>query len=92
MKAIIAERERLFAELGKIDFLKPFPSQGNFILCRVLRGEAKELHQKLQSKGILVRYFDKPLVQNCIRISVGKPEHTDAVIRALRESGGETGG
>ncbi|MFC2122560.1 histidinol-phosphate transaminase [Bacteroidota bacterium] len=92
VEAIIAERERLFAELGNIDFLKPFPSRGNFILCRVLRGEAKELHQKLQSKGILVRYFDKPLVQNCIRISVGKLEHTDAVIRALRELGGETGG
>jgi len=84
VKAIIAERERLLAELGNIDFLKPFPSRGNFILCRVLRGEAKALHQKLQSKGILVRYFDKPLVHNCIRISVGKPEHTDAVIKALR--------
>ena len=92
VKAIITERERLFAELRKIDFLKPFPSQANFILCSVLKGTARELHQKLQSKGILVRYFDKPFVQNCIRISVGKPEHTDVLIKALQESGGETGG
>ena len=83
VKAIVAERERLFGELKKIDFLKPFPSQANFVLCLVLRGEARELHQRLQSKGILVRYFDKPFVQNCIRISVGRPEHTDALIKAL---------
>ncbi len=83
VKAIVTERERLFGELKKIDFLKPFPSQANFILCLVLRGEARELHQRLQSKGILVRYFDKPFVQNCIRISVGRPEHTDALIKAL---------
>jgi histidinol-phosphate/aromatic aminotransferase/cobyric acid decarboxylase-like protein len=32
-----------------------------------------------------VRYFDTPLLRNSIRISVGKPEHTDALIRALRD-------
>ncbi len=84
VKAIIAERGRLFEELEKLKWLKPFPSQANFIFCSVLNGKAKELHQKLQNKGILVRYFDQPMVQNGIRISVGKPEHTDAVIKALR--------
>ncbi len=88
VKAIIAERERLFVGLEKIEWLKPFPSQANFILCLVLNGEARELKQKLQDKGILVRYFDKPLLQNYIRFSVGKPEHTDALIKALQEIGG----
>jgi len=41
----------------------------------------------LQDKGIMVRYFDTPLLKNSIRISVGKPEHTDALIEALREIG-----
>ncbi|MBA7472446.1 Histidinol-phosphate aminotransferase [subsurface metagenome] len=85
VKAIIAERERLFGELKKLEWLRPFPSQANFILCSVLNGRAKELWQKLQRKGILVRYFDQPILRNCIRISVGKPEHTDALIKALRE-------
>ena len=85
VKAIIAERERLFAELKKLKSLKPFPSQANFIFCSVLNGNAGELHQKLQNKGILVRYFDQPLLQNSIRISVGKPEHTDVLIEKLRE-------
>ena len=85
VKAIIAERERLFGELEKLEWLKPFPSQANFIFCSVLKGEARELQQKLQDKGILVRYFDQPRLRNSIRISVGKPEHTDVLIKALRE-------
>jgi len=88
VKAIVAERGRLFAELKKLKWLKPFPSQANFIFCSVLNGKAGELQQKLQKKGILVRYFDKPMLRNSIRISVGKPEHTDALIKALREIGG----
>jgi histidinol-phosphate aminotransferase len=87
VKAIIGERERLWEELKKLKWLKPFSSQANFILCLVLDGEATELRQKLQDKGILVRYFDQPLLRNYIRISVGKPEHTDALIKALKEIG-----
>lgn len=85
VKAIIAERGRLFRELKKVSWLKPYPSQANFVYCDVLRDSAAELHEKLQKKGILVRYFDKPLLKNSIRVSVGKPEHTDALIKALRE-------
>ncbi|MFC1592549.1 histidinol-phosphate transaminase [Candidatus Omnitrophota bacterium] len=85
VKAIINERERLFTELKKLKWLKPFPSQTNFIFCSILNGEAKELQQKLQNKGILVRYFDLPFWRNGVRISAGKPEHTDALIKALQE-------
>jgi histidinol-phosphate aminotransferase len=88
VKAIVTERGRLFRELGKLEWLRPIPSAANFVLCRVLRGEARELHSRLRKKGILVRYFDQPRLQNHIRISVGKPEHTDALIRALRQIGG----
>ena len=74
---------RLFEELKTIKWLKTVPSQANFILCRVEKGDAKELKQKLQQKGILVRYFEEPRLKDYIRISVGKPEHTDALIKAL---------
>ena len=85
VKAIVAERGRLFDELKKMSWLKPYPSQANFIYCEVLKGSANELYMKLQRKGILVRYFDNPLLKNSIRISVGRPEHTDALIKALSE-------
>ena len=92
VKDIITERERMFQELGKIDWLKPFPSQANFILCSVCKGNAGELQQKLQRKGILVRYFDQPRLQNSLRISVGKPEDTDTLVKVLQEIGEEIHG
>ncbi len=82
---ILAERKRLFEKLQEIPWLKPYPSQANFILCRVEGLQAAGLKQRLAQEGILVRYFNKPGLQNCIRISVGKPEHTDALIEALRK-------
>jgi len=83
--AIIAERGRLFEKLKSQGTLDPIPSSSNFILCRVLKGEAKTIKQSLADKGIFIRYFNKPGLTNMIRISVGKPEHTDAVVAALNE-------
>ncbi len=88
VKAIVAERERLFGELEKFEWLKLFPSQANFIFCHVLNGKASQIQRELEKRGILIRYFDLPLLQNSLRIGVGKPEHTDALIKALREIGG----
>ena len=82
---IIAERERLMAALRDIDWLAPYPSQANFILCKVIEHDAGRLKARLEESGILVRYFNKPGLQNCIRISIGKPEHTDALLVALKE-------
>jgi histidinol-phosphate aminotransferase len=81
---IVDERERLFALLSKLKFLRPYTSRSNFILCAVTDGNARKMHEALRKKGIFLRYFDTPLLKNCIRISVGKPEHTDAVIAALK--------
>jgi histidinol-phosphate aminotransferase len=88
VRKIVAERERLYGELKKISWLKTYPSRANFFLCQVLNGNASQLGQSLQDKGILVRYFDQPELKDFIRISVGKPEHTDTLIKALRELGG----
>jgi histidinol-phosphate aminotransferase len=82
---IIDERERLFLKLSELGFLKPFPSQANFILCSVPGGGAYEIYRGLQRAGIFIRYLDTPLLKDCIRISIGKAEHTDALIRALKK-------
>ncbi len=85
VKALIAERTRLFSELQSIKWLKAYPSKANFIFCAVLRGSAGDLHQQLQKKGVLVRYFDNPLLKSSIRISIGRPDQTDALMKALRQ-------
>lgn len=87
VQKMIKERERLFDLLSRLDFLKPIPSQANFILCEVTRGNAKYIQDELEKQGILVRYYNTPLLQNYIRISAGKPEQTDRIIEALEELG-----
>jgi len=87
INAIIDERERLLTKLSQLGWLRIYPSQANFILCSVLNGKAKIIHKGLQKKGVFVRYFDTPQLKDCLRISVGKPEHTDALIAALKQTG-----
>ncbi len=77
MQALVAERQRLSRELAEIPYLQPYPTQSNFILCRVISRDAKQLKLDLEQAGILVRYFNKPGLDNCIRISAGRPEDTE---------------
>jgi histidinol-phosphate aminotransferase len=81
---IIAERERLFALLAEITWLEPYPSQTNFILCKLLGKDALELKNQLAQAGILVRHFNKPGLQAHIRISVGTPQQSDILLNRLR--------
>mgnify|MGYP005838268631 CR=1 FL=1 len=91
VRRLIDERGRLFALLSGVSFLRPLPSQANFILCRVAGAEAKDVWRRLRERGIMVRYFETPRLRDCLRISVGLTEHTDALIAALEEIGGELG-
>lgn len=91
VQAIVAERERLFERLARLPWLRLWPSQANFILCEVKGLDAGQVAQRLQTKGIFVRHFDTPQLQHCLRITVGKPEHSDRLLAALQEIGGSPG-
>jgi histidinol-phosphate aminotransferase len=82
------ERERLYEELHDISYLKPYPTRSNFILCRVTDKDALQLKKDLAEKyGIFIRYFNKPGLKDCIRISVGRSQDTDYVADCLRRIG-----
>jgi histidinol-phosphate aminotransferase len=85
VERIVAERERLYASLQAIQYLHPYPSRSNFVLCRVVGREAGELKQALEREGILVRYYCQPGLRDCIRISVGRPEQNRVLLAALRD-------
>ncbi len=87
LAAIVAERERMARLIGELGWLKPLPSQANFILCEVHGGSARTLTAALRQQGILVRYYANPLLENYIRISAARPEDTDRLMAALRELG-----
>ena len=83
--ALIVERERLFRELSSFPFLRAYPSQANFVLCQVIDRDAKALKEALAARGILVRHYAKPGLENCVRVSAGRPEQTDALLAALAD-------
>jgi len=83
--SIIMERERLFGRLKQIEGIDPLPSKANFILCRIYNRHAGKLAGELKSRGILVRHFDSPELDTCIRISVGKPIHNEILLDTLNE-------
>ncbi|MCA9872831.1 MAG: aminotransferase class I/II-fold pyridoxal phosphate-dependent enzyme, partial [Anaerolineales bacterium] len=85
---IVQERERMVAELRQLAWLRPYPSQSNFVLFRVLGRDARQLKLALEQQGVLVRHFNKPGLDNCIRISAGRPSDTDRLVAALSEIGG----
>ena len=84
VERINAERQRLYARLCQIPYLKPYPSQSNFILCNVVGRPALELKNLLAARyGILLRYYHIPLLKDTIRVSVGRPNDSDVLIDAL---------
>lgn len=82
---IVNERERLFKLLQELDGIEPLPSQSNFILCRVHQGNAYTIKQELEKRGIFIRYYNKPYLNNSFRISVGTPPQTDILLAQLRQ-------
>ncbi|RYR55412.1 hypothetical protein Ahy_A06g030635 isoform B [Arachis hypogaea] len=84
--ALLKERTRLYDLLNEVPFLRPFPSHSNFILCEVTSGvDAKKLKEDLAQMGVMIRHYDKKELKGYVRVSVGKPEHTDALINCLKK-------
>jgi len=81
---IVAERERLFNELGSIRCVKQiWPSHGNFLLFRL--ADQPAVLDYLKSKRILILgYGDQPGLKNCARITIGSQSENDAFLGALK--------
>lgn len=47
--------------------------------------DAKQVKDMLMAEGIMVRHYSKKELSGYIRVSVGKPEHTDVLQRALQQ-------
>jgi histidinol-phosphate aminotransferase len=94
VRRLTEERQRMSAALARFGWLHVFPSQANFVLCRVFedapvtgsepdRPAAYRLKRTLEQHGILVRYFDRDGLRDCVRISVGRPDQTNRLIAVL---------
>ena len=82
-KKIMATRARMINELSELGF-ETLPSSANFIFTTNKNVKAAELFEFLRSKGVIVRYFNKPRISEYLRITVGTDEEADRLIEEVK--------
>lgn len=81
---IIATREKTKARLSELGFSFP-DSMSNFIFASHCKNPACKIFEELKSRRIFVRYWNKPEIDNYLRITIGTENEMDYFIRALEE-------
>ncbi len=81
---IIDVRERSKARLAELGF-EFTDSKANFIFASPVKKSAKYVFEELKKRRIFVRYWDKPIICDYLRITVGTDEEMDKLFEALEE-------
>jgi len=81
---IINTRERIVLELSKLGF-QTIPSMSNFVFTTNLSVKASVIFEELKKINIFVRYFDKPRINNYLRITIGTDSEMDSLVSALEK-------
>lgn len=84
IEKIIKTRERTKEKLRELGFSFP-DSKANFVFASHKDKKAADIYEKLRAKSIYVRYFNKPGIDNYLRITIGTDEEMDALFAALSE-------
>ena len=81
---VISSREKLVSELQAIGFVV-LPSKANFIFASLPAKDASELAAELRACGIIVRYFNKPRINQFLRITIGTDEQNQRLVQTLKQ-------
>ncbi len=79
---VMQDREALTAKLQEMGF-QVLPSAANFVFARHPERDAAELAAQLREAKVIVRHFNKPRIDQYLRITVGTPEQNLQLIEAL---------
>ncbi|MBU1235753.1 MAG: histidinol-phosphate transaminase [Gammaproteobacteria bacterium] len=83
-QAVIKTRGKLSEDLANLGF-EVLPSAANFVFVRHPRRGAADLAGQLRDRGIIVRHFKLPRIEQFLRITIGTDEQCDALTTALRQ-------
>jgi histidinol-phosphate aminotransferase len=85
IRQIVSERDRLYAELARIDGLTPVASKANFMVVKSVT-DPKRIFTDLLARDVLIRDVSGyPMLKEYFRFSVGTPEQNDYLLNAIRE-------
>lgn len=79
---VISLRESLVNDLNHLGY-RVLPSNANFVFARPREGNASAVASALREQGIIVRHFDKPRINEYLRITVGTAAQHERLIEAL---------
>lgn len=80
---VIETREWFKKEIEKIGFTCP-PSSANFLFITHKTIPAREIFEKARANKIIVRYFDKPRIDNYLRVTIGTREDMETFLKFLQ--------
>ena len=83
IERVCTSRDLLSRALVDLGY-RVWPSEANFLLVRPPDGNARTIYLALKTQGILVRYFDEPMLADRLRITVGTDKQNDQLVEALR--------
>ncbi len=81
---VMATRERTAENLRALGF-EVLPSKANFVFAHCPGKTGRELLAGLRERGVLVRWWSDPVIEDWLRISIGTDEEMDELVRALKE-------
>lgn len=84
VEKVVATREWFEKELTRLGFTYP-KSSSNFVFASHKTIPAREIFEKAKEQKIYVRYFDKPRINNYLRISIGTDEEMRTFVKFLEK-------
>ena len=81
---VVSERERLREGLLALGFTVP-ESKANFLFAGRAKKSGKEIYEKLKEEGVLVRFWDKPVLSDFCSITVGTAEQNNILLEKLKK-------
>ena len=81
---VIQTRTTLIEQLDALGFAT-LPSTANFIFTRHPKHAGARLYQALRDRGIIVRHFKSPRIEEFLRITIGTDEQSNELVAALKE-------
>ena len=85
---ICDERASVYKQLNELKGIVAYPSAANFILFKTPKETATEIFLSIKRQGILIKNMSgqRGLLEDCLRVTIGKPEENRAFMSALKSS------
>ena len=84
---IRSSRTELFHQLSSLPGIQPYPSEANFILCKLINADADKVFNNLLAQKVLIKNLSQQEgLANCLRITVGTEEENQTCCQALQKA------